>query len=145
MVKSNEQDDFSDLKIEKLIDEYVNRFYSASGEEVLRIRHNIWSVREGTYSFNIIITSLLVIFDAIVFDELPESKNEFYEDLLILNAHHTKSSKLCLVNEATHLRIIRGLEDFDYSEFGAHVEEYREIFPEIQQQLMEKYFPYDVK
>jgi len=144
MVKANEFEDHSDLKIENQIDEYVNRFYNTSGEEVLRIRHNIWSIREGEYSFNIIITSLLVIFDAILFEELPENKNEYFEELLILNAHHTKSSKLCLVNEATHLRICRGLEDFDYSEFGAHVQEYREIFPDIQQQLTEKYYPYDV-
>jgi hypothetical protein len=143
MEKQSEFEDHSDLKIEKLIDEYVNRFYATSGEEILRIRHNIWSIRESSYSFNIIITSLLVIFDAILFETLPESKNEFYEELLIQNAHHTKSSKLCMVNDATHLRIIRGLEDFDYSEFAAHVEEYREIFPEIQQQLLEKYYPYD--
>ena len=46
MVKANEFEDHSDLKIEKLIDEYVNRFYQTSGEEILRIRHNIWSIRE---------------------------------------------------------------------------------------------------
>ncbi|MBU3918177.1 YbjN domain-containing protein [bacterium] len=132
-------DEQSDQKIERLIDEYIKKFYADSGEETVRVRHNIWAVKEASYTFNIIITSLLVVFDAVLFDLLPEDKNSFFEELLILNAHHAKSSKLCLVKGKIHLRIIRGLEDFDYSEFVAHVEEYREIFPVIKEQLMEKY------
>jgi hypothetical protein len=134
----------SDSTITNTIDEYVNKFYKSSGQEVVRIRHNIWAVREAYYSFSIIITSLLVVFDAIMFEELPEKKDAFFEDLLSLNAHRAKTSKLCLVKEQIHLRIIRGLEDFDYSEFVAHVEEYREIFPEIKEKLHGKYFPDDV-
>ncbi len=133
-----------DQKIEHLIEKYVKNFFTPTGHEVVRIRHNIWTVREVSYSFNIIITSLLVIFDAILFDRLPENKYEFFEDLLSSNAHLTKSSKLCLVKESIHLRIIRGLEDFDYSEFTAHVNEYREIFLEIQDKLAEKYFQDDM-
>ncbi len=134
----------SDQNLAYLIDEYVNKFYKESGEEVVRVRHNIWAVREASYSFNIIITSLLIVFDAILFDHLPEQKNMLFEDLLSLNAHRAKTSKLCLVKDRIHLRIIRGLEDFDYSEFVAHVEEYREIFPEIKEKLMEKYYPDEV-
>ena len=131
----------TDQNIAHLINEYVTRFYKASGEEVVRVRYNIWAVREASYSFNIIITSLLVVFDAILFDHLPEQKNAFFEDLLSLNAHRAKTSKLCLLKDRIHLRIIRGLEDFDYSEFVAHVEEYREIFPEIKEKLSDEYFP----
>ena len=131
----------SDQNIAHLIDEYVRKFYSASGEEVIRVRHNIWAVREASYFFNIIVTSLLIVFDAILFDYLPEKKARFFEELLSLNAHRAKASKLCLVKERIHLRIIRGLEDFDYSEFVAHVEEYREIFPDIREKLLEKYYP----
>ena len=134
-------DEQTDKDIEKLIDEYVKKYFSESGEEVVRIRHNIWAIREELYAFNIIITSLLIIFDAVMFNQLPENKQKFFEDLLVLNSHHAKSSKLCLVKETIHLRIIRGLEDFDYSEFVAHVEEYREIFPEIRDKLQKVYFP----
>ncbi|MCP4749744.1 MAG: YbjN domain-containing protein [Proteobacteria bacterium] len=144
MSKTDAYDEHSDEKIEHLIDEYVSKFFSESGEEVVRIRHNIWNLKEPYYSFNIIITSLLVIFDAILFEYLPENKHEFFEELLSLNAHQAKSSKLCLVKDAIHLRIIRGLEDFDYSEFVAHVEEYREIFPEMKEKLTEKYYPEEV-
>ncbi|MBU2514383.1 hypothetical protein KJ966_23855 [bacterium] len=133
-----------DQNLAYLIDEYVNKFYKASGEEVVRVRHNIWAVREASYSFNIIITSLLIVFDAILFDHLPEQKNMLFEDLLSLNAHRAKTSKLCLVKDRIHLRIVRGLEDFDYSEFVAQVEEYREIFPGIKEKLLEKYFPDEV-
>ena len=131
----------SDQKIALTIDQYVNKFYKASGEEVVRVRFNIWAVREASYSFNIIITSLLIVFDAILFEQLPEKKDTFFEDLLSPNAHRAKSSKLCLVKDRIHLRIIRGLEDFDYSEFVAHVEEFREIYPEIKEKLLGKYFP----
>jgi hypothetical protein len=131
----------SDQNIAHLIDDYVKRFYSKSGEEVIRVRHNIWAVREASYSFNIIVTSLLIVFDAILFDHLPEQKGVLFEELLSLNAHRAKTSKLCLVKERIQLRIVRGLEDFDYSEFVAHVEEYREIFPDIREQLLNKYYP----
>lgn len=134
----------ADQSIALLIDEYVNKFYKQSGEEVVRVRFNIWAVREASYSFNIIVTSLLVVFDAILFDHLPDKKHALFEELLSLNAHRTKTSKLCLVKDRIHLRIIRGLEDFDYSEFVAHVEEYREIFPEIREKLLGTYFPEEV-
>jgi hypothetical protein len=133
--------DAVDEKIERLIDDYVTRFFTGSGREIVRIRRNIWSVQEEFYAFNIIITSMLVIFDAILFDSLPDNRQAFFEDLLSLNAHQTKSSKLCLVKKRIHLRIIRGLEDFDYSEFVAHVNEYREIYPVIQGRLFEQYYP----
>lgn len=131
----------TDQNIANLINEYVTKYYTASGEETVRVRHNIWAVREATYSFNIIITSLLIVFDAILFDHLPENKLSLFEELLNLNAHRAKASKLCLVKDRIHLRIIRGLEDFDYSEFVAHVEEYREIFPDIREKLVEQYYP----
>lgn len=130
----------TDQNIAYLIDEYVNKYYKESGEEIVRVRHNIWAVREISYSFNIIITSLLIVFDVILFDHLPENKNLLFEDLLTLNAHRAKTSKLCLVKDKIHLRIVRGLEDFDYSEFVAHVEEFREIFPDINEKLMAKYY-----
>lgn len=130
-----------DKNIAHLIDEYVRKFYTTSGEEFVRVRYNIWAVREALYSFNIIVTSLLAVFDAILFDHLPEEKHQFFEDLLSLNAHRAKSSKLCLVKDRIHLRIIRGLEDFDYSEFVSHIEEFREIYPEIKEKLSGQYFP----
>ncbi len=133
----------TDQNIAHLIDDYVKKFYGKTGEEVIRVRHNIWAIREASYSFNIIVTSLLIVFDAILFEVLPEQKAGFFEELLSLNAHRAKTSKLCLVKDRIHLRIIRGLEDFDYSEFVAHVEEYREIFPDIREQLLNKYYPED--
>lgn len=133
--------DQTDEEIENLIESYVNRFFEGRGDDVVRIRRNIWTIREELYAFNIIITSLLIIFDAIMFDELPENKDAFFEELLQLNAHQAKSSKLCLVKERIHMRIIRGLEDFDYSEFADHVEEYREIFSVMQEALIDKFFP----
>ncbi len=134
----------SDQNISYLIDEYVKKFYEKSGEEVVRVRHNIWAVREASYTFNIIVTSLLIVFDAVLFDHLPENKLMLFEDLLSMNAHRAKTSKLCLVKDRIHLRIVRGLEDFDYSEFAAHVDEYREIFPEIMEKLLEKYYSEEV-
>ena len=131
----------SDQNIAHLINEYVKKFYGPTGEEVIRARHNIWAIREASYLFNIIVTSLLCVFDAILFDHLPAKKATFFEELLSLNAHRAKTSKLCLVKDSIHLRIVRGLEDFDYSEFVSHVEEYREIFPEIKEMLSNKYYP----
>jgi len=139
--KVDAYDDQTDEEIENLIESYVNRFFEGRGDDVVRIRRNIWTIREEFYAFNIIITSLLIIFDAIMFDELPENKHAFFEELLHMNAHKAKSSKLCLVKERVHMRIIRGLEDFDYSEFAAHVEEYREIFAVMQEALIDKFFP----
>lgn len=136
--------DKADQNIAHLIDEYVRKFYSTSGEEFVRVRHNIWAIREASYTFNIIVTSLLIVFDAVLFDSLPQEKQTFFEELLSLNAHRAKTSKLCLVKDTIHLRIVRGLEDFDYSEFAAHVEEYREIFPEIKEKLSAKYFPEEI-
>ncbi|MBT4089862.1 MAG: hypothetical protein HOE30_15355 [Deltaproteobacteria bacterium] len=133
--------DQTDEAIENLIDSYVNKFFGDRSEDVVRIRRNIWTVREDLYAFNIIITSLLVIFDAILFDELPENRQQFFEELLSLNAHQAKSSKLCLLKGTIHLRIIRGLEDFDYSEFAAHVEEFRDIFPLMQENLIDTFYP----
>ncbi len=139
--KVDAYDDQTDEEIENLIESYVHKFYESRGDDVVRIRRNIWSVREELYGFNIIITSLLIIFDAVMFDELPVNKDEFFEELLSLNAHQAKSSKLCLVKDTIHMRIIRGLEDFDYSEFADHVEEYREIFAVMQENLLDKFFP----
>lgn len=133
--------DQTDEAIENLIESYINKFFEGRQDDIIRIRRNIWTVQEEHYAFNIIITSLLVIFDAIMFDDLPENKNQFFEELLSLNAHQAKSSKLCLLKGTIHLRIIRGLEDFDYSEFAAHVEEYREIFPLMQENLIDKFYP----
>ncbi len=133
--------DQTDEAIENLIESYINKFFEDRQDDIIRIRRNIWTVQEEHYAFNIIITSLLVIFDAIMFDDLPENKNQFFEELLSLNAHQAKSSKLCLLKGTIHLRIIRGLEDFDYSEFAAHVEEYREIFPLMQENLIDKFYP----
>ena len=134
-------DDNTEQQMEKQIEEYVDRFYKDSDKEVIRIKNNIWSVREERYIFNIIITSLLCIFDATLIDKLPEEKSLFFEELLRLNSHHVKSSKFCLIKNRIHLRIIRGLEDFDYSEFKDHVLEYRELYPKIKEQLTDKYFP----
>ncbi len=141
ITKVDAYNDQTDEEIENLIDSYVVKFFDGRSDDVVRIRRNIWTVREPLYSFNIIITSLLIIFDAVMFDELPEDKYTFFEELLSANAHQAKSSKLCLVKETIHLRIIRGLEDFDFSEFADHVEEYREIFAEIQENFLDKFYP----
>jgi hypothetical protein len=135
------EEEVVDDKIEQLIDGYVTRFFAGSDREIIRIRRNIWSVEEELYAFNIIVTSILVIFDANMFESLPDNRQAFFEELLALNAHQTKSSKLCLTKNRIHLRIIRGLEDFDYSEFVAHVNEYRELFPVIQSRLLEQFYP----
>lgn len=139
--KVDAYNDQTDEAIENLIESYVHKYFVDRGNDVVRIRRNIWTVQEELYSFNIIITSLLIIFDAVLFDELPENKLAFFEALLSLNAHQAKSSKLCLVKNTIHLRIIRGLEDFDYSEFVAHVEEYREIFSVMQESLIDQFYP----
>lgn len=141
MEKNKAYDDITDQKVEKLIGKYVSQFFSESDKEVVRIKNNIWSIKEEGYLFNIIITSLLCIFDAVLLDHIPDDKAYFFEELLRLNAHHVKSSKFCLVKDSVHLRIIRGLEDFDYSEFSDHVTEYRELYPGIKEQLLKKYFP----
>jgi len=141
ITKVDAYNDQTDEEIENLIDSYVVKLFDGRSDDVVRIRRNIWTVREPLYSFNIIITSLLIIFDAVMFDELPEDKHAFFEELLSANAHQAKSSKLCLVKETIHLRIIRGLEDFDFSEFTDHVEEYREIFAEIQENFLDKFYP----
>lgn len=141
ITKVDAYNDQTDEEIENLIESYVHRFFEDRGDDVVRIRRNIWTIREELYAFNIIITSLLIIFDAVMFDELPENKDSFFEELLSLNAHQAKSSKLCLVKDTIHMRIIRGLEDFDYSEFADHVEEYREIFSVMQESLIDKFFP----
>ncbi len=141
ITKVDAYNDQTDEEIENLIDSYVVKYFDGRSDDVVRIRRNIWTVREPLYSFNIIITSLLIIFDAVMFDELPEDKHGFFEELLSANAHQAKSSKLCLVKDTIHLRIIRGLEDFDFSEFADHVEEYREIFAEIQENFLDKFYP----
>jgi len=144
MEQNNAYDDNSDKQVEELIKKYTNQFFTESDKEVIRIKNNIWSIKEDRYLFNIIITSLLCIFDAVLLDHLPEDKNRLFEDLLLMNAHHVKSSKFCLVKESIHLRIIRGLEDFDYSEFSDHVTEFRELYPKIKEQLIKKYFPNEI-
>lgn len=141
MENSNPYDENSSSEMEQTMGKYIDRFYEPSDIEPIRIRHNIWVMGEDLYDFNIIITSFLCIFDAVLFNVLPENKAHFFEELLLLNAHQTKSSKLCLVKNSIHLRIIRGLEDFDYSEFEDHVIEYRELFPVIQDNLKQKYYP----
>ena len=141
MEPNNAYDDNSDTQVELLIDKYTNQFFTESDNEVIRIKNNIWSIKEDRYLFNIIITSLLCIFDAVLLDHLPEEKDQLHEELLRMNAHHVKSSKFCLVKDSIHLRIIRGLEGFDYSEFSDHVTEFRELYPKIKEQLMGKYFP----
>ncbi|MDH5559578.1 MAG: YbjN domain-containing protein [Deltaproteobacteria bacterium] len=130
-------------EIEDLIENYVEKYFGEEKGRAVRIRHNIWTIKEDYYSFNIIITSLLVIFDAVLFEGLPQEKYPFFQELLSLNAHHVKSSKLCLVKDTLHLRIIRGVEGFDFSEFKEHIEEFREIYPEIFEYLLEKYYPDD--
>ena len=127
-------------EIENLIDQYSKKYFEKNPEKLIRIKRNIWAVRENYYSFSIIITSMLIIFDTNLFEELPKNKNEFFKELLALNAHHVKSSKLCLVKNSIHLRIIRGLEGLDYSEFVEHIEELNELYPEIQEFLSEKYY-----
>lgn len=139
MDSSSEHAPSDTTAFEKTIGEYVTRFYQSSDIEPARIKHNIWTMKERHYDFNIIITSILCIFDATLFPTLPKEKGRFFEDLLTLNAHQTKSSKLCLVNNSIHLRIIRGLEDFDYSEFSDHVIEYQELYPVIYDGLKNKY------
>ena len=133
-------DDKTEASFEETIDEYTTRFYQDSDREIVRIKHNIWSIGEETYLFNIIITSLLCIFDAVLLDSLPTDRERFFEDLLRMNSHQVRSSKLCLAKEHVHLRIIRGLEDFDYSEFNDHVLEYRELYPVIKETLLDRYF-----
>ena len=139
----DEYDDGSEEKIERLIENYIDRYYMDSEVPIERIRHNIWTIQEEHYTFNIIVTSILVIFDAILFEDLPDEKLAFFEELLTLNAHRAKSSKICLVKERVHLRIIRGLEDFDYSEFVSHIDEYREIFTVILDKLYYEFYHTD--
>lgn len=134
-------DENTNAEVEQTLGDYIGKFYSSGDVAPVQIRHNIWTMKEEGYDFNIIITSILCIFDAVLFKSLPEEKGDFFEEILRLNAHQTKSSKLCLVNDSIHLRIIRGLEDFDYSEFTDHVDEYRDLFPIIQQELKQKYYP----
>ena len=141
MAQLNAYDESSDTTVEALIDSYAQRFYAESHNKPSRIRHNIWTITEDRYIFNIIITSLLCIFDAILLDGLPERKQDFYEELLMMNAHQVKSSKLCLVKDKIHLRIIRGLEDFDYSEFVDHVNEFRQLHPSLKEKLIDTYYP----
>ena len=141
MEKHNAYDDNSDKQVEQLIEEYVKQFFTKAEKEVIRIKNNIWSIKEDRYIFNIIITSLLCIFDAVLLNKIPDEKNKLFEELLRMNAHHVKSSKFCLVKNGIHLRIIRGLEDFDYSEFSDHVTEFRDLYPKIKEQLMKRYFP----
>ena len=72
MEKHNAYDDHSDKQVEALIEKYVNQFFTESDKEVIRIKNNIWSVKEDRYVFNIIITSLLCIFDAVLLDKIPD-------------------------------------------------------------------------
>lgn len=144
MEKHNAYDENADEQVEQLIEKYVNQFFSDGDKEVIRIKDNIWSVKEDRYIFNIIITSLLCIFDAVLLDKIPDEKQQFFEDLLRMNAHHVKSSKFCLVKNSIHLRIIRGLEDFDYSEFADHVTEFRDLYPKIKEQLLKRFFVNDI-
>ena len=147
MSEAKGYDDVTSSETETLIEGFVAKFFVPKAEAdiaenlVKRVHHNIWSIREDFYQFNIIITSLLVIFDAQLFEHRPENKLGFYEELLKLNAHYARTSKFCLVEDAMHLRVIRGLEDFDYSEFKGHVEEFRELYPEIKEKLIHGYYP----
>lgn len=138
-------DEKTDIEVENKIVDFLERYYQTREAKVDRIRHNIWNIRDQNCRFNIIVTSLLIIFDTILFEKLPEKRSLFFEELLILNSHHTRSSKLCLVNHTIHLRIIRGLEGLDYQEFIEHIEEFKEIFPEIRDLLSKKYYPVSAK
>ena len=124
-----------DTEVEKLIDKYIQQLYPTQKHIYDKLRNNIWTVNERDLHFNIILTSKLIVFDTLLFDELPQNCFEFYEALLIMNAHRTKSSKICLVDKTVHLRVIRGLEGLDFNEFEDHIVELRRSFPDIQESL----------
>ena len=138
-------DESAGRKIEKRIDGYIERYFGGGEKKVTRIKNSIWTVEEDLYDFNIIQTTMLCVFDAILLDRLPERSCELFEELLVLNAHRVKSSKLCLIKGRIHLRIVKGLGDFGYSEFVDHVQEYREIFPRLKVELTKKYYPEEVQ
>ncbi len=140
MAEQSSHDGKEEGQIITTIEKHVERYYSESECEVSRIKHNIWSIKENEYVINIIVTSMLIIFDTELFNQLPKEKNLFFEELLHLNAHLVRSAKLCLVKNQIHMRMLRGLIDFGYSEFAAHIDEFRELHPEICDKLIGKYY-----
>lgn len=133
-------EDRPDKKTADLIAEYMTRFFEENPEGYRRIKENIFKIYETGFDYDLIITSKLVIYDLLLFDELPKQKGAFYEELLRVNGLRTKGATLCLTDEGINLRLIRGHEEYPYSAFRDNLQEFRLLAPQLRTELIPKFF-----
>ena len=129
-----------DSEVEALVASFVNRVYNQKADGYKRVAENIWLFREQEGEFNLVITSKLIIFDALMFSKFPEKKTAFFQELLTFNAHQSKQCKACLVKEETHLRLIKEHAHYSYEEFVTNLDEFRWQLPQVRNRFGVRYF-----
>ena len=132
--------EISTPEIDGLVAGYVHRHFGEETKGYLRVHNNVWRFQEEDFEYNLIITSKLIIFDALLFPSLPENRLGFFQDMLDLNAHQTKQAKFCLVKDRVHLRLINEHAHYTFEEFTDNLFEFRWQVPRLRDNLGAKFF-----
>lgn len=127
-------------EIDAMVAGYVHQHFGDETTGYLRVSSNVWRFQEEDFEYNLIITSKLIIFDALLFPNLPENKLELFSDLLNLNAHQTKQGKFCIVKGQVHLRLINEHAHYTFAEFKDNLSEFRWQIPRLRDTLGAKFF-----
>jgi len=124
-------------KLESLLSE---RFGSEM-HRINQIKPHLWTIDQPGYKLFVMVTHLLVIFDAVLFATVSDKKTELFEELLVLNAHQVRNSKLCLVQGQVHLRVICEYRQVNAEVFESCFQEFGDLFPVFHDQLSGPFYP----
>ncbi|MDT8448169.1 MAG: hypothetical protein RRB13_14850 [bacterium] len=119
----------------------IEAIYQEKMHRVTRIKDHIWVISQTGYNLSVIVTHLLVIFDAEMFETMAAERQPYLEELLHLNAHQVKDAKFCLLKEATHLRVLCDNTKIDEERIRNYLTEFKELYLVLETQLAERFFP----
>jgi len=130
-----------DPKVLKLLKGLIDQHFASEPYRVNQFKPHIWTLDQPGYKIFVIVTHLLVIFDAVLFPEIAKAKTDLFEELLSLNAHHVKNAKLCIVKDQVHLRVICELPQVNPEMFNSCLQEFGDLFPVFHEQLSNRFYP----
>ncbi|OGG97132.1 MAG: hypothetical protein A2527_10720 [Candidatus Lambdaproteobacteria bacterium RIFOXYD2_FULL_50_16] len=131
-----------DKELLSRISDLLRELFGEDLTKLSQIKPNVWVVEEAGFFMDIIVTSLLLVLDAQLFEKMPTDSKGAYKKMLQLNAHHVKETRLCLVKEAVHLRALVSHQNIDQPKLEDALAEFRALFPIIHGEL-KSFFPQD--
>lgn len=126
--------------LERVHSALTNLYPAEETHNLTRIKPHVWVINQPGYNLMVIITHMLVIFDAEMFEALPEKRLECCEELLRLNAHHVRNSKFCLLKGAVHLRILCENEKITEARISDYLREFKQQYALLETRLLKQFY-----